>query len=47
LRSLVEVNASAPAQADSSLCRRPDADGDIALPWFVLCIALHDGKHYE
>jgi hypothetical protein len=27
--------------------RRPDADGDIALLWFVLCIELHDGKRYE
>jgi hypothetical protein len=47
LRSPVEVNTSAPAQADSSLCRRPDANGNIALLWFVMCIALHEAKRYE
>jgi hypothetical protein len=47
LRSHVEANASAPAQADLSPYRRPDADGNIAFPWFVLRIALHDNERYE
>jgi len=43
----VVVNAVAPAQADSPPSRRPGAYGNIALRWFVLRIALHDGKRYE
>jgi hypothetical protein len=38
---------STPATANSSPCRRLDAAGNIAFPWFVLSIALHDNKRYE
>ena len=33
---------STPATANSSPCRRLDAAGNIAFPWLVLSIALHD-----